>query len=168
MFLQLRNAFITGLVLLLPLGVTYIVVAFLVERVGKPASKVFFQPLREYLPPWEWVEYGLWVLATVAVVMLITGLGFLSRYFIGKFLIRAAERAINAVPVINTVYKTVKQIVDTFSEQQKAVFQQVVLIEYPRKGIFAVGFLTSDGRGEIQDKTDASVVNIFVPTLRTS
>jgi len=68
------------------------------------------------------------------------------------------------VPLINLVYNTVKQIVDTFSQQNNAIFQEVVLIEYPRKGVYAVGFLTNQAKGEIQEKTGENLVNVFVPT----
>ncbi|MGE9295691.1 MAG: DUF502 domain-containing protein, partial [Puniceicoccales bacterium] len=93
-----------------------------------------------------------------------TLLGFLSNYFIGRIFITLGEKFIDRLPFVNTVYKTVKQIVDTFSKQQKAVFQKVVLTEYPRKGVYVIGFLTSEAKGEIQERTGADVVNIFVPT----
>ena len=67
-------------------------------------------------------------------------------------------------PLINLIYNTVKQIVDTFTQQQKAVFQEVVLIEYPRKGVYAIGFLTNRAKGEIQALTGEELVNVFVPT----
>jgi len=103
-------------------------------------------------------------LATVIVFLAITLLGYLSRYFVGKWLLSVAENMLDKVPFINTVYKTVKQIVETFSSQQKAVFRKAVLIEYPRKGIWAIGFLTSETQGEAQIKTDRKLRNIFVPT----
>ena len=66
--------------------------------------------------------------------------------------------------LINTIYRTVKQIVDTFGQQKKAIFQEVALIEYPRKRCYAIGFLTSTAKGEIQASTDEHIVNVFVPT----
>ena len=71
---------------------------------------------------------------------------------------------LDRVPFINTVYRTVKQIVDTFGQQEKAVFQEVVLIEYPRKRCYVLGFLTSTAMGETQANTGEHIVNIFVPT----
>lgn len=162
---KLRNAFIAGLVILAPLGVTLFVVNLLREKIGVPASA----PLRKFL--FRHMETVPSVLNTVLefvaiiiIVVLITLLGFLSNYFLGKLFVRITEGMIHAVPFINTVYKTVQQIVQTFSKQQKAVFQQVVLLEYPRKGVYVVGFLTSQAKGEIQEKTAAELVNIFVPT----
>ncbi|NBB80569.1 MAG: DUF502 domain-containing protein, partial [Verrucomicrobia bacterium] len=93
-----------------------------------------------------------------------TLLGFGSRFVLGRLLLNGLERLLDRVPFINTVYRTVKQIVDTFSQQKKAVFQEVVLIEYPRKRSYAIGFLTSTAKGETQDVTGQHIVNVFVPT----
>lgn len=164
MLRSLRNAFISGLVLLLPLGVTVIVVHFLLERVGSPASKVFFQFLDSTIRDHLWFGILLQLLSVLIIVLIITFLGFLSNYFLGKFCVGLTERFIEKVPFVNTVYRTVKQIVDTFKEQKRAVFQNTVLVEYPRKGVFALGFLTGEAKGEVQDKTGKVVVNVFVPT----
>ncbi|WOO40358.1 DUF502 domain-containing protein [Rubellicoccus peritrichatus] len=164
MFRSFRNGFIAGLVLLAPLAATIFVVNLLRERIGRPMNEFLFyyiDPTFRHLPG---VSFVLDVVAILVVVIFITGLGFLSNYVIGKFAVRIGERLISAVPFVNSVYKTVKQIVDTFSRQQKAVFQKVVLTEYPRKGVYVLGFLTSEARGEVQAKTGAKVINIFVPT----
>ena len=164
MYRKLRNAFISGLVLLAPLGVTYIVVDFLRTRVGSRVSAM----LPQFLPPeimdLPAVQFTLDIGALLIVVLAITLLGFFSNYFFGRIIITGTEQLIDRVPFINAVYRTVKQIVETFSKQQKAVFQKVVLTEYPRKGVFVLGFLTSEAKGEVQHKTGAEVINIFVPT----
>ena len=98
------------------------------------------------------------------VFLAITFLGYLSRYFVGKWFLRLTENILDKVPFINTVYKTVKQIVETFSTQQKAVFKKTVLLEYPRKGIWVIGFLTSEAKGETQFRTNRELRNVFVPT----
>ena len=162
---KLRNSFIAGIILLAPLGVTIYVVNLLRKLIGAPVSK----PIRSYLKLYvetlpNWVNPASEFIAILIVVVLITLLGFLSNYFLGKLIVGTAERIIHAVPFINTVYKTVKQIVSTFSKQQKAVFQQVVIIEYPRKGVYVAGFLTSRSKGEIQSKTGKTLLNVFVPT----
>ncbi len=164
MFRSLRNAFITGIVVILPLGVTIIVINFLLERLGNPASNFFFW----YLDP-EWrnlpiVEFSLEAISVLVVFMLITLLGYGSRFLIGRMILRGLERLLDRVPFINAVYRTVKQIVDTFSQQEKAVFQEVVLLEYPRKRCYVLGFLTSTAKGETQEVTGEHIVNVFVPT----
>lgn len=165
MYRRLRNAFIAGLVLLAPLGVTYFVIDFLRSKIG---SRVTAMIPQDMLPPdirrLPIVDFGLDMAAVVIVVLAITLLGFFSNYFLGKVVIMGTERVIDRVPFINAVYRTVKQIVETFSKQQKAVFQKVVLTEYPRKGVYVLGFLTSEAKGEVQEKTGAEVVNVFVPT----
>lgn len=165
MFKSFRNSFVAGLLLLAPLGVTIFVVNLLIEKVGRPISRYIL----EFVPQWEIFEYELVqdaipVLAIFVVILLVTFLGYLSNYVLGKVLFRFMERIIDRVPFLNTVYNTVKQIVDTFSKQKKSVFQKTVLIEYPRKGIWAVGFLTGDTQGETQARTSKELLNIFVPT----
>lgn len=164
MFRSLRNAFITGIVVVLPLGVTIIVINFLLERLGTPASHFFFW----YLDP-EWrrmpaVKSALEAISVLVVFLLITLLGYGSRFVLGRIILSGLERLLDRVPFINTVYRTVKQIVDTFSTQKKAIFQEVVLIEYPRKRCYVLGFLTSTARGETQQVTGEHIVNVFVPT----
>lgn len=164
MFRSLRNAFITGIVVVLPLGVTIIVINFLLEQLGNPASNFFFW----YLDP-DWrnmpaVKFALEAISVLFVFMLITLLGYGSRFVLGRIILGGLERLLDRVPFINTVYRTVKQIVDTFSQQKKAVFQEVVLIEYPRKNCYVLGFLTSAAKGETQEVTGQHIVNIFVPT----
>ncbi|MEM0967345.1 MAG: DUF502 domain-containing protein [Verrucomicrobiota bacterium] len=164
MLRNLRNAFLTGIILLLPLGVTYIVVNFIIIRIGVPASEVFFWYVDENLRSFTLLNTILNVVSLFALIVFIIGLGFFSRYVFGRLVITSVERLLDRLPFINTVYRTVKQIVDTFSQQQKAVFQEVVLVEYPRKGCWVLGFRTSESKGEVQAKTGHHLSNIFVPT----
>jgi len=164
MLRSLRNAFITGIVVILPLGVTMIVIRFLLDKIGTPTSKYFFWFLDADLRDMPAVELGLELLSVLVVLLLITLLGYSSRIFIGRFILNSMEQLLDRVPFINTVYRSVKQIVQTFSQQKKAVFQEVVLIEYPRKHCYVLGFLTSTAKGEPQDVTGEHIVNVFVPT----
>lgn len=163
-FKSLRTAFFAGVILLAPLGITLLVFSWLVENIGGRFRSHFFF----YLPDSLLDKANLVVLwnflATVMVIVLITLLGYLSRYFIGKFTIGIAERIVRTVPFVNAVYGTVKQIVDTFSTQNRAVFQKVVLVQFPRPGVYALGFLTNRVRGEIQARTKEDLWNVFVPT----
>jgi uncharacterized membrane protein len=160
----IRTAFFSGVILLAPLGVTLLVFSWLVEKIGGRFRNYFFFFLPDTLLDKANLVV-LWnLLATIMVILLITLLGFLSRYFIGKFAIGIAERVVRTVPFVNAVYGTVKQIVDTFSTQNRAVFQKVVLVEFPRPGSRAIGFLTNRAKGEIQEKTRENLWNVFVPT----
>lgn len=126
MLRSLRNAFITGIVVILPLGVTMIVIHFLLDRIGTPASKYFFWFLDPGFRDMPIVQLGLELLSVLVVLLLITLLGYSSRIFIGRFILNSMEQLLDRVPFINTVYRSVKQIVQTFSQQKKAVFQEVV------------------------------------------
>ena len=164
MIRSIRTAFITGLVIILPLGVTGLVIGIILDKIGNPASELFFRFIDSNIRDMPSVGISLQVLSLIIVFTIITILGFGSRIFIGQFLFNSFEKVVTRVPFINLIYNTVKQIVDTFSKQQKAIFQETVLIEYPRKGIYAVGFLTNRTKGEIQELTGADLVNVFVPT----
>ncbi|CAI8268570.1 MAG: Uncharacterised protein [Opitutia bacterium UBA7350] len=163
-FRSTRNAFLTGIFVILPLSVTVFVINLLLDRVGTPASSFFFFYLDPVWREMPIVKLSLEVLSLFVVLMLITLLGYGSRFVIGRLLLSSFERILGSLPFINTVYRTVKQIVDTFGEQKKAVFQEVVLLEYPRKKSYVLGFLTSKASGETQSVTGEEIVNIFVPT----
>ena len=164
MFRSLRNAFITGFVVILPLGVTFVLINLLLVKLGNPASQFFFWYLDSEWRNLPSVKFALEATSIFVVFSLITLLGYGSRFVLGRIILGGLERLLNRVPLINTIYRTVKQIVDTFGQQKKAIFQEVALIEYPRKRCYAIGFLTSTAKGEIQASTDEHIVNVFVPT----
>jgi uncharacterized membrane protein len=160
-----RNAFISGLLMLAPVGVTIFVIKFLVETLGGPASRLFFffidDSLLETNPM---LNVAVVIISAFIVVILITLFGWFTSFIIGKFFMGWIEKTISTVPLVRSVYMTVKQIVDTFSRSNKAVFRKTVLTEYPRKGVYVIGFVTGECRGEIQDKTKEFLINVFVPT----
>ena len=156
-----RNAFFSGLLLLAPLAVTLIVFLWLIEKVGGSVRPLYDQFLPE---PLRTIPF-LWdVLATGIVFILITLLGFVSRYFLGKYILGVGERFLQTIPGVNSVYGSVKQIVQTFSSQNRNVFSKVVLIQFPRPGMYAIAFLTNKAQGEPQAKTAEEVWTLFVPT----
>ena len=164
MLRSIRTAFITGLLILLPLGVTIFIIGIVLDRIGNPASELFFNFIDQNIRELPTVEIPLQLLSLLIVFLIITALGYFSRIFIGQLFLRFFERILTRLPLISQVYNTVKQLVDTFSQQKKAVFQEVVMIEYPRKGIYAIGFLTNKAKGEVQSLTGENLVNVFVPT----
>lgn len=158
-----RKWFLSGLLVLAPIGVTVFVISFLMNKVAVPARDLFVVNDRiTQLKPWE--VWSLNIVSLLIVLIFITVLGWLSGLFVGRYLVNTFERIVNAVPLIRSVYNTVKQIRDTFVQQEKAVFQKTVLIEYPRPGVWVLGFLTGTGKGEPQANTAADLLNIFVPT----
>jgi uncharacterized membrane protein len=159
--ISLRNAFLSGLVMLAPLTITWIVFSALFEKVGGG-----FRPyLIPYLPE-AWRDYDiLWnILVTLVVVVIVTLLGYISRYVLGKYFGGLAERFILTIPGVSNVYNTVKQIVSTFSAQHRQLFSKVVLVEFPRPGVYSIGFLTNKTQGEVQARAGAELWTVFVPT----
>ncbi len=166
MFAKLRKSFFAGLILLAPIGITFFVFNWLVIQIGgsvkEPLLQFFFIP--EDLISKEGLGM-LWnTLATAIVLLIITILGFFSRYFIAKFLWSIGERILKNVPIVSTIYSSVKQIVDTFTSQNRAVFQKVAVVEFPRPGCYAIGFMTGETKGEIQSKAETHLQNVFIPT----
>jgi len=159
-----RNAFLTGLLLLAPLVVTLWALASIIEIVGGTFRPIFLFYLPEWLRERAFLNL-LWdIIATLIVILLVTGLGYVSRYVFGKYLLSISERAMQSIPGVNALYGTVKQIVQTFSSQRRDLFSKVVLVEFPRKGIWAIAFLTNQRQGEPQSRTGSDVWTVFVPT----
>ena len=159
-----RNAFLSGLVLLAPLAVTWVVFTWLVDRVGGQFKPLFFFAVPETLRNNPNLTL-LWdISATVLVILLIAILGFVSRWVLTRYFTQLTERFINNIPGIGAVYRTVKQIVDTFSAQKRNVFEKVVMVEYPAPGSFVLGFLTNRANGEVQSRTEHEMWTVFVPT----
>jgi uncharacterized membrane protein len=156
-----RNAFISGALLLAPLFVTVWAFAQIIALVGGTVRPLFFDRLPATLRdlPFLWD-----VVSTISVVLIVTALGYVSRYVFGKFFVSIGERFMLSIPGVSAVYNTVKQIVDTFGTQNKNLFNQVVLVQFPRPGVWAIGFLTNKTQGEAQAKTSEEVWTVFVPT----
>lgn len=164
MFKSLRNAFVTGLLILLPLGFTFIVINFLLKTIGAPASRIFFFYVDPSLRQSPWINPLLDIVSTLVVVTIITLIGFLSNYFLGRLIVNLTEKLFTKLPFVGSVYNTAKQVVDAFNKEKKALFQKTVLFEFPKKGTYAIGFLTSTSKGEVQDITQTNLVNVFMPT----
>ena len=156
-----RNAFLSGALMLAPLIVTIWAFGTIIDVVGGR-----FRPLYEYTLPESLQRIPfLWdLVATVVVILLVTLLGYLSSYVFGKYFLSIGERAIQRIPGIGAVYNSVKQIVATFGTQNRNLFNKVVLVEFPRKGIWTLGFLTSKQQGEAQSVAGTETWTVFVPT----
>lgn len=163
-FASLRTAFLSGLVLLAPLAVTWFVFSWLIDKVAGAFRPLFFFYLPEGFSGYPGVGLVLDVLTTFLVIALITALGYVSRYVISHYFGQMTERLIQNIPGVSTVYRSVKQIVATFSAQKRNVFEKVVLVQFPREGTYAIGFLTNRAQGEVQARTAEEVWTVFVPT----
>lgn len=160
-FISVRNAFLSGAFLLAPLVVTIWAFRKIIELVGGTITPLFISHLPERIRdlPLIWDAAG-----TIVVVSLVTLLGYVSRYVFGKYFLSVGGRFIQSIPGVSAVYNTVKQIVDTFGTKNRNLFNKVVLVEFPRNGVWSIGFLTNKTQGEAQAKTTEVVWTVFVPT----
>ena len=161
---RFRNAFLTGLLVFLPLGTTIFVLDFILDLFKEPALKLAIQlGLREE-NSFFGLETLLALIGLVVGVITLTLLGYLSKYLLGKVFISTTEKVLDKVPFLNAVYRSVKQIVETFGRENRAVFKEVCLVEYPRKGCYALGFITADASSHVQEKVGDHMIYVFVPT----
>ncbi len=152
---SLRNNFIAGVVVLIPIGITLYLTVFIINVSSKLIPKE--------INPNHYLPYNIPGLEILIAVLLITIIGWLSLSFIGKRLFNLFESVLNKIPIIRTVYSAVEQLIETFTKS-KSDKKTVVLIEYPRKGVYAVGFATKENTGEIKNKAGKELINVFVPT----
>jgi uncharacterized membrane protein len=164
-FANLRDAFFSGALVLAPLVVSLWAFHWVIDSFGGAFRPLFFFFLPERLRDQPSIAVLLDIVATCILIVLVTALGYVSRAVFGKFFLRVAERFMLSIPGVGAVYVSVKQIVDTFSTQKHQLFTKVVLVEFPRKGVWAVGFLTNRSQGEAQAKAAQGVLwTVFVPT----
>jgi uncharacterized membrane protein len=154
-FKRFRNYFIAGVVVLIPIGVT-IYLTFLIMRLSSNILPKEINP-NHYLP------YNIPGLEILISIFVITIIGWISLSFIGKRLLILLNAILNKIPILRTIYSAIGQMTKSFTSSDKSK-KNVVLVEYPRKGTWAVGFATKDNVGEISSKTKRNLVNVFVPT----
>ena len=154
-FARLRNYFITGIVVLIPIGLTLYLTKFIIDissrLLPKDLNPNFYLPIK--IP-------GLEIIVTVIFITIIGGL---SLSFIGKKILQIFNDLLKRIPILRTIYSAIGQLTETLAPQGKSQKKSVVLVEYPRKGIWAVGFATKDNEGEISKKTNSELVNVFIP-----
>lgn len=161
---RFRNAFLTGLLVFLPLGTTIFVINFLLDLFKGPATRLAYQLGLSQENAFFGLETLLAMAGLVIGVILLTSLGYFSKYLLGRFFINLTERILDKVPFINAVYRSVKQIVETFGKENRAVFKEVCLVEYPRKGCYALGFITAESSSHVTEKLGRNLTYVFVPT----
>ena len=152
---RLRNYFITGIVVLIPIGVTLYLTKFFISV----SSKL----IPHEINPNNYLPFFIPGLEIILAIIFITLIGYLSLSFIGKKILQLFNDLLKKIPILRTIYSALGQMAETLSPKRKSK-KRVVLIEYPRKGSWAVGFATKDNKGEISKKTNQNLVNVFVPT----
>ena len=154
-FARARNYFIAGIVVLIPIGVTI----YLTLLLASISSKI----LPKEINPNHYLPYSIPGVEIVTAIILITFIGFISVSFIGKKLLEVFNNILKRIPILRTIYSAIVQMTGTFTKNDNKK-KSVVLVEYPRKGSWAVGFATKDNTGEISTKTKRQLINVFVPT----
>ena len=154
-FVKIRNYFITGVVVLIPIGITVYLTLFIVNV----SSKI----LPKELNPNHYLPYDIPGVEIIISIFLITFIGWLSLSFIGRRLLKIFEDILRRIPILRTIYSAITQMTETFTKS-KGDAKNVVLVEYPRKGSWAVGFATKENTSGIHEKTKRNLVNVFIPT----
>ena len=157
---KIRGYFLTGIIVTAPIGLTFYVSFLFIGFIDSKVRNII--PVKYHydnILPFEIPGIGLLI-----VFIMLTFIGFLTAGIIGRYIIKLGERIIARLPIIRSVYGALKQIFESVLKTSSKSFREVVLIEYPRKGIWVVGFATNDNKGIIEDKVNQQLVNIFVPT----
>ena len=154
-FSRLRNYFIAGIVVLIPIGITVYLTIFIVSI----SSKI----LPKEINPNHYLPYNIHGLEILISLLLITLIGWLSLSFLGRKILDAFNNILKKIPILRTIYSAIGQMTETFTKTDKSQ-KNVVLVEYPRKGSWAVVFATQENSGEITTKTKTKLINVFIPT----
>ncbi len=166
LFARLRAYFLAGVLVTAPIAITialaYWIITYIDDKIV-PLIPARYNPdtyLREYLG----IDFGLPGLGLVVLVVVITFIGAFTAGLVGRWTVRMGENLLHRMPIIRSLYKLTKQIFHTVLQNQSNAFRKAVLVEYPRKGLWAIAFLTADTRGEITEKLQRETVNVFLPT----
>ncbi len=151
----LRNYFITGVVVLIPIGFTLYLTKFIIGI----SSNIIPQNIN----PNNYLPYAIPGIEILISIIFITIVGGLSLSFLGKRILKLIDDLFKRIPFLRTIYSAILQMTESFSNKENDK-KSVVLVEYPRKGVWAVGFATKENKGEMADKTNKKLINVFVPT----
>lgn len=151
---SIRNFFITGVVIVVPVGVTIVLLRMMFIWLDG-----LFAPLAMRL-----TERQIPGLGIISSILIIFGVGLLVTNFVGRTFVAFGENLVDKIPFIRNVYSGAKQFLATLTQEQRQAFTQVVLVEYPKRGSYTLGFITTNTTGEIQEKFSEDLVNVFVAT----
>ena len=162
---RLRAYFLAGVLVTAPISITLYLAYLLFRAVD--------ETVRAMLPPWAnpeaylpetWGSIGIPGIGLIVLLVGLTIIGWLTAGFIGRLFLRVSEGVLARIPAVRSLYGAVKQILETVLANQSSAFREVVLVEYPRRGMWVIGFITGTTEGEVQNLTEDTLINIFVPT----
>ena len=154
-FSRIRNYFIAGIVVLIPIGITLYLTLFIIRISGNVIPKE--------INPNNYLPFNIPGLEILIALIIITLIGWLSLSFIGKKFFELFNNILKKIPILRTIYSAIGQMTESFTNKSDNK-KSVVLIEYPKKGSWAVGFATKENKGEISKKTNKELINVFIPT----
>ncbi len=152
---KIRNNFIAGIVVLIPIGITLYLTLFFIKISGNIIPKE--------INPNNYLPFNIPGVEILIALIFITFVGWLSLSFLGKKFFEIFNNVLKKIPILRTIYSAIGQMTESLTSSKNNQ-KSVVLLEYPRKEVWAVGFATNDNRGIIKDKVGKELVNVFVPT----
>lgn len=156
---HLRTYFLTGILVVVPLAITLYILRI---AIGWADNLLTLLPPKFH--PHTYLPFPIPGLGLIITIIFVITTGVVTTNFVGRKLVHLGERIVDKIPLVRSVYVAVKQLLETIFSQEKESFKKVVMVEYPRKGLFSIGFVTGVARSEIQDSTNKRVVNVFIPT----
>jgi len=150
---KIRNIFLAGILVIIPMSIPIFLFSFIFTRLDRIFSPLFKTLLGYNIP-------GLGLSMTVLIIFLA---GLIATNFVGKKLVSLGEHLLNKIPLVRNIYQIAKQFLETITVPDRNSFRQVVLVQYPRKGIYSLGFITCDNQWEAQEATNEDLVNVFIP-----
>ena len=154
-FAKIRNNFIAGVVVLIPIGITLYLTLFIIRISSKVIPKE--------INPNNYLPFDIPGVEILIALIIITFIGWLSLSFLGKKFFELFNNVLKKIPILRTIYSAIGQMTESFTKTDNKQ-KSVVLLEYPRKGVWAVGFATKENEGLIKDKIKENLINVFVPT----
>ncbi len=154
-FARIRNYFIAGIVSLIPIGITLYLTLFII--------KLSTRLIPKEINPNHYLPFDIPGLEILIALLIITFIGWLSLSFLGKKIFELFNNILKKIPILRTIYSAIGQMTESFTSNQNSK-SSVVLIEYPRKGVWAVGFATKENKGVITEKVNEELINVFLPT----
>ncbi|HEY9568776.1 MAG TPA: DUF502 domain-containing protein [Thalassobaculum sp.] len=159
-FARLRAYFFAGVLVTAPIGITLYLTWLIIDFIDGQVTPL----IPERYNPESYLPFTVPGLGVVVAAVVLTLIGALTAGLLGRWMVRVSDRIMQRMPVVRNIHSALKQILETVLAQQSKAFRQVVLLEYPRRGIWTLGFITGDTAGEVQSVADQDVLNVFVPT----
>ena len=157
---RIRGYLLAGVLVTAPLGITIYLAWLVVDFIDQSITSL----VPDKYNPETYLPFGLPGLGVLILVVVLTLIGALTAGLLGRWMVHIGERILNRMPVIRSLYSATKQIFQTVLAQKSNAFREAVLVEYPRRGIWAIAFITGKTKGEVQNLTEQETVNIFLPT----